>query len=437
MNIKEIENNSNFKNNINKIPISNVEILPNSNFYYYRQDEKAKARECFFAKIFIVIIYFALIICIEQVYREDLFDESIDAQEDIRKDHNKNSAFYKFWKFISNFGVAAITFPIFAIILVFFPISSSFLTLQALIYSIYFTNLLKIIYRNGRPYWESEILDVVCNSGYGNPSGHSVTSTTYYLTLPHIVTNFDYFRKTTIGKILRIVIFILFCILGALVMISRIMLGAHSINQVIFGFTIGLGIYFILIYILSYHTYDPNVFINFITSASVIIVYMIFHFVLLSLLIIIYFALDDDENLKNKTNRNIFNGERCKIKKDYLMLKHDGFFQALAITSIIGAHLGIILLVCFLKKYNYVINGYITEFNKSSVKRWLIRLPILIFSGIFLILNFTIPGSSSLSIIFIFKSALSFFLTTLGIYFVGIFISIHCNLANESIQKIQ
>ena len=298
MNIKEIENNSNFKNNINKIPISNVEILPNSNFYYYRQDEKAKARECFFAKIFIVIIYFVLIICIEQVYREDLFDESIDAQEDIRKDHNKNSAFYNFWKFISYFGVAAITFPIFAIILVFFPISSSFLTLQALIYSIYFTNLLKIIYRNGRPYWESEILDVVCNSGYGNPSGHSVTSTTYYLTLPHIVTNFDYFRKTTIGKILRIVIFILFCILGALVMISRIMLGAHSINQVIFGFTIGLGIYFILIYILSYHTYDPNVFINFITSASVIIVYMIFHFVLLILLIIIYFALHDDDNLK-------------------------------------------------------------------------------------------------------------------------------------------
>ena len=321
MNIKETENNLKSENNINhKIPISNVEILPNRNYYDYRLDEKAKARECFIAKILIAIIYFALIICLEQVYREDLFDESIDAQEDIRKDHNKNSAFYNFWKFLSYFGVAALTFPIFAIILVFFPLSSSFLTLQALIYSIYFTNFLKIIYRNGRPYWESEILDVVCNSGYGNPSGHSVTSTTYYLTLPHIVTNFDFFRKTITGQILRIVIFILFGCLGVLVMISRIMLGAHSINQVIFGFSIGLGIYFILIYILSYHTYDPNVFINYITSALVVIVYMILHFALLILLIIMYFALDDDSYLKNKTSRDIFNGERCKIKKQYLIV---------------------------------------------------------------------------------------------------------------------
>ena len=31
-----------------------------------------------------------------------------------------------------------------------------------------------MIYRNRRPYWESDILDIVCNSGYGNPYGHSL-----------------------------------------------------------------------------------------------------------------------------------------------------------------------------------------------------------------------------------------------------------------------
>ena len=163
---------------------------------------------------------------------------------------------------------------------------------------------------------------------------------------------------------------------------------------------------------------------------------MTFHIVILSLLIIFYFALDEKEKLKYNIYNNIFNGERCKLKKKYLMIKHIGFFEGLAVTALIGAHLGIILLILLLKKNNYVINGEITQFNQSSVKRWLLRLPILLVSGIFILLYFLIPGSSALSVIFIFKSAISFLLTTLGIYFVGVFLSINCNLANENISKL-
>jgi membrane-associated phospholipid phosphatase len=263
-----------------------------------------------------------------------------------------------------------------------------------------------------------------------------MTSAAYYLSLSHIVTNFDIFRKTTLGKILRVIIFCLLCILGCLVIISRVILSAHSINQALFGLTLGIGIYFVFIFILSYHVYDPNDFIVHITNWFVITIYMIFHIVLLSLLIIFYFTLDENEKLKYNIYNNIFNGERCKLKKEYLMIKHDGFFQGLAITALIGAHLGIILLIFFLKKNNYVINGNITQFNYSSVKRWLLRLPILLVSGIFILLYFLISGSSALSVIFIFKSAISFLLTTLGMYFVGIFLSIKCNLANENISKL-
>jgi asparagine synthetase A len=48
-----------------------------------------KKREKIYTKIFIAIIYFALVICMEQLYRETLFDKSIDTQEDIREDHDK------------------------------------------------------------------------------------------------------------------------------------------------------------------------------------------------------------------------------------------------------------------------------------------------------------------------------------------------------------
>ena len=416
-----------------KITSLNIEV-PLSN-HSNDVEKNKKTNKSLYIKIVIAIIYFILIIGIEQAYRKALYDKSVKAQVDIRKDYTKESIFYQFWKFMSLFGIAGVTFPIFSIIFLFFPLSSSFLTLQILIYSIYITNLFKIIYRNGRPYWESDILDLVCNSGYGNPSGHSVTSTAYYLTLPHIITNLELFRKDIKGKVLSIIIFCLFIILGALVIISRVILAAHSINQVIYGFTLGLGIYFVEIYILSYHTYKPHEFINHITNFLTVLIYMIFHLSILILLIIIYFVLGDEQTIKYNIEKDIFNEKRCKIKNEYLMLKHEGFFQGLAITAILGAHLGIILLVYLLKKNNYNINGYITQFNNSSIKKWLIRLPILLISGIFIILYFCVPGDSPLSIIFIFKSSLSFFLTTLGIYFVGIFICIYYNFANECIVR--
>ena len=128
----------------------NIE-LPSNNELNDKVIEK-KAKIIFYIKIIIVIIYFALIISVEPLYRENLFNESIDVQEDIRDDHSKESAFYNFWKFMSLLGFGKITFPIFIIIFVFFPINTSFLTLQVLIYSIYITNLFKIIYRNGRPF---------------------------------------------------------------------------------------------------------------------------------------------------------------------------------------------------------------------------------------------------------------------------------------------
>ena len=436
-NPKENINDQGHPDSKNSIAPFNIEISSKiNNEDIQKNKEKEKLKKIFYIKIFISAIYFILIICIEKLYRASLFSKSITIQEDIRKDHEKDSAFYNFWKFMSIFGEAKATFPIFGLIFVFFPLSSSFLTLQTLIYSIYITNLFKIIYRNGRPYWESELLDVVCNSGYGNPSGHSMTSTAYYLTLPHIVTNFQFFKSGKKNLILRIIIFCLFIIFGSLIMVSRVMLAAHAINQVIYGFSLGFGIYLVNIYLLSYHTYSSEKFLEHIINKFVSIFYILFHIILLIILIVVYVVIEDDKDIEYKSYNYIFNGIRCKIKNKYLMLKNDGFFQALSLTSLLGAHLGIIVLIFTLKKLNYIINGFIIEFNKSSIKKWLIRLPILLLSGIFIILYFCIPGDISLAVIFIFKSALPFFLTTFGIYFLGIFICIHYNLSNENIKLI-
>ena len=84
--------------------------------------------------------------------------------------------------------------------------------------------------------------------------------------------------------------------------------------------------------------------------------------------ILLYFSIDDDKDIENLIFEKIFNGERCETKRQFQVLKNDGFTQALAITSIISGQLRIILLLHVLKKLNYKIE-YINEFNRSSIKR--------------------------------------------------------------------
>lgn len=383
----------------------------------------------------ISILYFVVIISTEFTYKKKLFDKSIKFQEDLREKFDKESSFYKFWNFISFFGTNLFCFGVFFIIFIFFPLNSSFLVLQSLNFADYLTNLFKIIYRNPRPYWKSNRLDIVCNSGYGNPSGHSVIGLSFYLVLSHVFTNFEFFRKNKKGQILRIIIFCFFSVLIVLIIISRFFLSAHSINQILYGILLGFGIYFLEIHIISYHTYSSKQFINHIVGQNIVLIYFIIYAFLLGLLLVIYFCFDDDKFLENFIFANIFNGERCDKKRKYQVLKTTGFTQALGITSIIGAHLGIILLIYVLKKFNYKIDN-INEFNRTSIKKWFMRLPILILSVIFVILYIAVPKSSPLAIIVIFKFALPFFLTAFGIYFFGVFICVRFNLVNKDIIKL-
>ena len=397
-------------------------------------EEKVNKKLYLLIKILILLIYVAIIVSTEIAYRKKLFDKSIEYQEDIREKHEKKSAFYNCWKFFSFIGTHYICLSVYFIIFIFFPLNYSFCILQSLNLANYITNLLKMIYRNPRPYWKSDILDIVCESGYGNPSGHSLVSLSFFLTLSHVPTNFNFFRTTLKGKILRVVIFCFLIIIAALVIISRVFVAAHSINQVIYGSLLGISIYFITIHIFSYHTYTSVQFIEHMNNIKNLVIYIVVYTCTIILLIIIYFSISDDDDIEHLIYTKVFNGEKCDVKRKYQLLKNDGFTQALVITSMIGAHLGLFLLVHVLKKLKYNIE-YLNEFNQSSVKRWFIRLPILIISGICLILYVVVPKKSPLAIIIIFKFAITMFLTSFGLYFVGIFLCIYFNFSNEKITK--
>ena len=310
------------------------------------------------------------------------------------------------------------------------PLNYTFLLLQAIIYSSYLSNTLKMIYQSDRPNWHSNFLTYSCNYGYGNPSGHSLTCITLYLSLSHILV---YYFK--IKGITKIIIFLFFIIFSLLIIISRVILAAHSVNQVIYGFSLGLGLYYILVHIIGYHKYSSADFFRHIRNKKINIIYYITHIFLLVFTILSYIFIKPKDN--SKFDDNIFNGIRCKTKNPYAKYENDGLFQSLSITALIGTQLGLNALFFTLKFQNYMINVSVIEWNKTKdIKNYFLRIPFILLSSIGIIFYYIFPEEFPLFLIFIFKSAVPFFLGMFGIHFIGIYICIFLRFANKDIYKM-
>ena len=380
-------------------------------------------------KIIFTIIYFILIILLEFLYRDYLFDKSIRLQESLQL--NKKYFFLlKMSKIISFFGAefAAVFFTL--LIFLFMPLNYSFLILQCIIYSAYFTNTLKMIYQSDRPSWKSKYLTYSCDNGFGNPSGHAFTSINLYLCLVHI-----FMKYFIVRGVLRILFFMLGISISILIILSRVILAAHSINQILYGSCLGIGVYFILIHNIGYHNYSSIEFYQHIKKKKVKKIYYIINTFLLILTVFIYLFTKNQDT--SEIEKNVFNGIRCPIKPEYKKFKNDGLFQALSITALLGAQFGIDMLFILLKNNNYMINYSLIEWNKNKkFKYGFLRFIVILVSSFGILFYFTFPEEINIFFIFVFKSAMAFFLGMAGIYSLGIFLCIKFKIANKDIYKM-
>ena len=117
---------------------------------------------------------------------------------------------------------------------------------MACCFSVYLTSVLKSAYGEGRPFWESgDITPADCVLDLGNPSGHCLTASfillTLYLNQYYEVGRRQVFRTIfCTGYIVKMGLTALLLSFLIMLMFSRVYLGEHSINQVIFGTSIGV-----------------------------------------------------------------------------------------------------------------------------------------------------------------------------------------------------
>ena len=194
----------------------------------------------FNTKFLFSIILITLIIDI--LFQKTIFSLSIIFVSSLREKIPQENL--SFWLILSHFGKEKIIFSIIYIIYICYPIKYSFLLFNVYFSSKFFVNFLKLSFQSPRPFWNNISVFGKCNNGFGNPSAHSFTTISIYSSLCHVIisNNKDNFLLKYILIFLTVFISIITCF-------SRIILGVHSIDQVIFGSISGLILYFYFFFI--------------------------------------------------------------------------------------------------------------------------------------------------------------------------------------------
>ena len=386
--------------------------------------DKTTENSQFKLRIFIVSIYTITVLLSETFFRKPLFDLSEDIELNFQKNIDP-----LFFQIISDIGTLPTFFPVMIIFYIFMPLNIPFTLFSVIIHASYWDNILKILYGEARPYWVFRELTPSCNGGFGNPSGHSMSSSAVYLSIWHILTKTEYLENKSFTKI---ILLIAFCLMIAFVLFSRLVLAAHSINQVLFGGLLGVTIYLFHFYVFQLHKLKSREFFELFRSKRKRCLWAVFYLTLFSISIIVYFAVPNSKVIE--ANEDYIN-KNCERIQDYRKFNEDGLFNSLSIFGMIGAHIGLTFFTHFLETKNlFVKHEEIYNFNNTDYKKKGLILLILLVCGSPIILYFILPGRMALIFVYIFKIVVPYLLGAIGLFGASLWFIVEKKQCNEDIH---
>ena len=372
-----------------------------------------------------------ILIITEIIYKDALFKYSLTYEQNLQESLSKGAL--KFFKIISLTGDGLfIGFGLF-FIFCYFSLIKTILITVGLIFMIYLHDLLKLIYSDPRPFWLNTVLfQGKCETSYGNPSGHSLLSFFFYLSFSYYICQIDKIKSNYIYKIS---IYCLALFLAALTAFSRLALGVHSVDQVLYGSL--LGIFSFLIFAFMFKVYDMPLkhYLKFFKEKNYINGFALTNILLIIFPFILYALIDVQ---KDQKKYEMVMNKKCPDIEEYKLYSHNCLCESLIILLVSGIYCGQFLFWYLVsKKKNQLYEDNI-NINKNentlvleeSINHWNIRLinaikninialkifwigVIILIPGIFYLI---IPGdNNSLGNIFAFKIGLPlFFIGFLG-----------------------
>ncbi len=208
-----------------------------------------------------------------------------------------------------------------------------------------------------------------------------MSSTAVYLTIWHItIHKVNFFQKSLISKIL---LFIFIFGVAIMIIFSRLVLGAHSINQVLYGGLLGIAVYLVHFYVFQLHKIEARNFFEIFRSKKKRIIFTLFYTFLVLFSILIYFIVPNTTIIEEYSH---YLNRVCDKVEDFKKFNEDGIFNAFGIFALIGSHLGLIFVSEWLERNN-LFDKYELVFNWNKVNTMKKKGLIILFFFIFIYSN--------------------------------------------------
>ena len=179
----------------------------------------------------------ALIFILETAYRQPLHDYSIQMLIPYLQSSEWKFNFFQLLDEIGG-GYELLTYFLLKIIIS-GKYHRAFLLSIFIALNFFISNLLQLLYRDPRPFWieDNNIKVYVCSKGFANPCGHSISIAMF--------ASFWAYEFKQYGIVFGFIAVVFFSL-------GRLILGVNTLNQVIFGLSIGFWLSYMILFTVDY-----------------------------------------------------------------------------------------------------------------------------------------------------------------------------------------
>jgi membrane-associated phospholipid phosphatase len=320
-----------------------------------------------YIKLLVFILVISFVIIIQVLTAKDLFNMSVPIINSLQE----NSSLVTIMSYLTNLGAKKFKCLLLSTVFCLCNHYHTFLYAMVAYTAIAFCGILKINFQQPRPFWLSdEVITPYCPFAYGYPSNHVLSTIPAFLMFYEIIFYRFEVDKKVYGKIYWWIGFLIVLSLSALVGFSRMVLGVHSLDQVVFGELMGFALYYLFLYILDLDLRNPVPFFRILFSKyyfnKLMLIINLGFFTFIMNIILLNGAESYEDDWTSRIIR------RCHRLPDVTP-----FFKCLIDVCDFFAFIGIIFGMLFdinivqgIKNLEEFMNDYISYDNHSRVGEW-------------------------------------------------------------------
>jgi hypothetical protein len=290
-----------------------------------------------------------------------------------------------------------------------------------------------MIYTDPRPYYfgPNIIKPYSCEAGYGNPSGHCIRSVAFYATLFTFIVQAKSVKKR---KTVKIIFLIFFTLLVCMIIISRIIVGAHGLNQILHGGLLGFLLYYYFFIFMELNGNDSKQLLRLVEMKN--IYYLLLNFLALIPTLLIFFFKNFNSEEQNRWQNMV--EMKCEKSNENTRFEKDALLGIASFFANIGAFASLKF------EYYYTFSENIqnwtnynfsqqidddsllsnlsfdkdTQWNHTNTIKSFLRFIVVLILCVSVSLPFKfIPGTTNYALLFIFREFTSSFLIYLGLFY--------------------